>query len=213
MDLFTLIARERVQLADLLSGLTPAQWQTPSLCPPWTVREVAAHLDLPFLVGVRKALWALVRAGFGFDRWTELLTAEQAVRPTAELVDILRRNAGHRFVPPGGGPEAPLTEVVVHGLDIRRPLGLDHPTPPDCARVVLDFLAAAQPRGHTREAWRKGLRFEATDLDWSHGDGPLVRGDGDGLMLALTGRVPMLADLHGEGVDVMRRRMSPDRKA
>ena len=32
--------------------------------------------------------------------------------------------ADSRFTPPGLGPQAPLTDVVVHGQDIRRPLGI-----------------------------------------------------------------------------------------
>ncbi|MFS0896389.1 maleylpyruvate isomerase N-terminal domain-containing protein [Mycolicibacterium litorale] len=34
---------ERLEFADLLDGLSSAQWATPSLCDGWTVREVAAH--------------------------------------------------------------------------------------------------------------------------------------------------------------------------
>ena len=31
-------------LADLLDGLTTAQWESPSLCSEWRIRDVAAHL-------------------------------------------------------------------------------------------------------------------------------------------------------------------------
>jgi uncharacterized protein (TIGR03083 family) len=211
MDVFAAIADERRTVADMLSGLTPAQWATPSLCPPWNVREIAAHLDLPFLVGARKAMWAFVLARFDFDRWAERLTAEVAVRPTAELVDILRRNAEHRFVPPGAGPEAPLTEILVHGLDIRRPLGIARKLPEDRVLAALEFLAKAPPRGHTRKAWREGLRFVATDMDWAHGHGPLVRGGVDSLLLALTGRVSVLDEVQGDGVAELRRRFAGGR--
>jgi len=42
------IAAERRELADLLDELTPAQWDTPSLCAGWRVREVAAHMSQGF---------------------------------------------------------------------------------------------------------------------------------------------------------------------
>jgi uncharacterized protein (TIGR03083 family) len=39
-----LTATERLAFVDLLEGLTPEQWATPSLCSAWTVQEVAAHV-------------------------------------------------------------------------------------------------------------------------------------------------------------------------
>ena len=42
-----LVAGERRDLAAVLAGLTPEQWDAPSLCTGWRVREVAAHLSLP----------------------------------------------------------------------------------------------------------------------------------------------------------------------
>ena len=52
-----------------------------------------------------------------------------------------------------------------------------------------------------------GLRFEATDLDWTAGSGPTVRGTAEALMLALTGRPVVLAELAGDGVAALRRRL------
>lgn len=42
-DMWTTVANGRAVLADDLRGLTDAQWDTPSLCHRWTVREVVAH--------------------------------------------------------------------------------------------------------------------------------------------------------------------------
>src|SRR6516165_654816 len=44
MDHKGLAADERHELADLLSGLTAAQWDATSLCGQWPVRDVAAHV-------------------------------------------------------------------------------------------------------------------------------------------------------------------------
>ncbi len=209
MDVFDLIADERRKIADVLAGLTPEQLQTPSLCPPWTVHDVAAHLVGPFQIGLGQALLALATSGFNFDRWAESTTARIARKPTAELVAILRRHAASRWQPPGGGgPEKVLAEVLIHALDIRHPLGIAGSTPGERQRLVLDFLAGTPARGFVKDAWRRGLRFEATDLDWSHGQGPVVRGPADSIMLALTGRIPALDDLQGDGVAVMRRRFA-----
>ena len=43
-----LIAAERQALATVLSGLTPEQWDAPTLCAGWRVREVTAHITMPF---------------------------------------------------------------------------------------------------------------------------------------------------------------------
>ena len=42
-DVKELARAERTQLATLLHSLTPQQWQTPSLCAGWSVRDVVAH--------------------------------------------------------------------------------------------------------------------------------------------------------------------------
>ena len=54
MAYWTEIAQERRDIADLLEGLTPEQWETPSLCSRWTVRELTAHLVVPFHVSLRQ---------------------------------------------------------------------------------------------------------------------------------------------------------------
>ena len=48
MTIWDDIATERLGIAEVLEGLTEAQWQTPSLCGKWSVRELAGHLVVPF---------------------------------------------------------------------------------------------------------------------------------------------------------------------
>ncbi len=45
-----LIAAERRELAEVLGGLSAAQWQAPSLCAGWTTAHVVAHLTMPFRI-------------------------------------------------------------------------------------------------------------------------------------------------------------------
>ena len=211
MSLFDSIADERRGLADLADALTEEHLRTPSLVPTWTVRDVIAHLTL----GMETSAWrfglTLLLAGGRFDVAVDRLTWSMAQRPVRELADILRRKAEHRFTPPGMGPEAPLTETLVHGLDLRRPLDIRRTLPEDRARVCLDFLARAKARGFVRPQWRESLRFEATDIDWSHGEGPALRGPSGALLLALTGRTQALSELQGSGVDLLRQRFSSTR--
>jgi uncharacterized protein (TIGR03083 family) len=122
---------------------------------------------------------------------------------------VLRSKAGSRFTPPGSGPEAPLTDLVVHGLDVRRPLGLPREIPAERLRTALAFAVASPVGGAATKRALGGLRFEAEDLDWSSGSGPVVRGPADELLLAVTGRTTALDSLGGDGLPLLRSRLAP----
>ena len=189
MDLFSVIASERRSLADLLEDLTPDQQEAQSLCSEWTVKQVAAHLVMPMEVGMLGFMAAMLRHRGNFDVANNALARKQAQRPFAEIVEILRDKADHRFTPPGLGPEAPLTDVIVHGLDITTPLGLTHHVPDEHLAVALDHLAEPSPKSRAASRQLNGVRLEADDIDWSHGDGPLVTAPARAILLALAGRV------------------------
>ena len=208
MDTFAEIADERRQVAALASGLTAEQLATPSLCGEWSVHDVVAHLVVPLEVSLPKFAVAMLASRGNFDRANVRLTREQARRPVAELSEVLRRKAGSRFTPPGSGPEAPLTDLLVHGLDIRWPLGLARDIPQERLRTSLAYLTAAPVGGVVPTGRLDGLRFEASDVDWAHGSGPVVRGSGEALLLAITGRTTALDHLRGDGVPTLRGRLT-----
>ena len=205
---FALIAAERKRLADQLADLDPDQWATPSLCDGWTVHDVAAHLLMPLVTSMPSVAWAMLRNRGDFDRANVDLTAAVARRPSAELVAGLRRHAESRFTPPRLGPMAPLTDVVVHGQDIRRPLGLADDVPVDVWTLVLAYLVDPSARGFVPRSRVSGLALRATDADWSAGDGDGLSGTAEALTLALAGRGAALADLFGPGADVLAGRLS-----
>ncbi|GGO75200.1 maleylpyruvate isomerase family mycothiol-dependent enzyme [Nocardioides deserti] len=210
MDLFEEIADERRALADLLTGLAPEEQATPSLCAEWTVHEVVGHLVVPLEVGLAKFALEMVRSRGSFDRANARLAREWAQRPCEELLGVLRQRADSRFTPPGMGPEAPLTDLLVHGLDVRWPLGIDREVPAGRLRATLDFVAGA-PGGIVPRGSLDGLRFEANDLDWVAGEGAVVRGSAEALLLGLTGRSAALDRLDGEGLATLRGRLSAGR--
>ncbi len=145
-------------LAEVLAGLTPQQWETPSLCGAWTARAVATHLLLPLVRGVRGFLPDLVRARGSLHDASELGVARAMERmTTAQVVAGLRAQAGNRFRPPTMPPAAPLTEVLVHGQDILVPLGIDFRRPVERWEVVLGFLTecGGAPRVRARPAPRR----------------------------------------------------------
>ncbi|MFE0148556.1 maleylpyruvate isomerase family mycothiol-dependent enzyme [Nonomuraea sp. NPDC059007] len=187
-DIQAAIAAERRDLAALLAGLTPEQWQTPSLCAGWRVREVAAHLSMAFRYSTPRVVLSILRARGDFHRACDRLARrDAAAMDTGRLVAALSDNAGHPWTPPGGGPAEALRHDVIHGLDITLPLGLDRKVPPD-------RLLPAMPADLTAKsvaffgADLDGVRFAADDLDWSAGTGDLVSGQAQDILLAVTGR-------------------------
>lgn len=206
-DVWSMIAAERNELADELQALTDEQWATPSLCAGWAVRDVVAHLLMPFHVSLPKMIWKMTINRFDFDRVSDKVATSDA-RPTSALVDDLRANADHRFTPPGFGPEAPLTDVIVHGQDIRRPLGLTHQVPPEHARIVLALLVTPRAsKAFIKKGLLAGLRLEVDELNWSYGSGPVVAGRAEPLIMTLAGRTTALDELSGPGLDGLRSRM------
>lgn len=206
VDLSGMIAQERRRAADLIEPLTPDQLRTPSLCSEWTVHDVAGHLLMPLVTPLIRFVAAMVTSGFDFDRANVRLTAKVSSLPAPEIAAALRQRAGHPFRPPGSGYEAPLTDLVVHQQDMRRPLGLGTDVDPDHLRTCLDYVASGKAKAVASARRVSGLRLQATDLDWSAGDGALVRGPGEALLLAMAGRSVALDDLDGEGVAVLRQR-------
>lgn len=208
VDIFEEIADERRGLADLLSDLTAEQRATPSLCSQWSVLEVVGHLVVPLQVSLPRFVLTMLACAGNFDRANTRLARQQARRPFDELIDTLRRRADSRFTPPGAGPEAPLTDVLVHGLDICWPLGLTHPVPAERWRTSLAFVTTSSARGLVAPGLVDGLGLRAANVDWSYGSGATVSGAADALLLALTGRPAALDHLEGDGVEILRSRMS-----
>lgn len=202
-----MIAAERHRTADLVESLTPEQLATPSLCREWTVQQVAGHLLAAVAASRRLFLGLLVRDRLNIHRANARLARRLADRPSAELAAELRRHAENPIRPPVVGYPGQLTDLQVHGQDMRRPLGLPHALRPEPLRVSLDFLTSGRTPGFAPRSRTAGLRFEAVDLDWAAGAGPVVRGPAEPLLLALAGRPVTLAELDGDGVPELRRRL------
>lgn len=199
MDARTLVGSERRDLHAFLATLTPEEWEHPTLCEGWRVRDVVSHLIVFDEGGVREVLGDFVRSGFNPDRTNARGVRRRRGRTPEELLDALER----QFQPSRlsrimkGVPV--LVDSVVHHQDIRRPLGRPREVPADRLRIVLTALKGDRFVGGRRRA--KGLRLVATDLDWSAGDGPEVRGPGETLALALAGRKIALEDFAGDGLE------------
>lgn len=56
------VDRERASLVDLLEGLGPQEWEKPTQCGDWRVRDVAAHLTIAARISYGAVLREFVRA-------------------------------------------------------------------------------------------------------------------------------------------------------
>ena len=193
---------ERASLAALLDDLSEQEWETPSLCAGWRVRDVAAHLTLAQM-GVLPGVVAAVRARGNFNRMIHDTAVRQARRPTREYAPRLRAMAGSRRKAPGVSHLEPLIDVLVHGQDIAIPLGRPRPVPEEAAMAAADRV---WPNLFPWRAERKlrGFRLAATDCSWTAGEGVLIEGPIAAILLLLTGRPAGLAQLAGPGAADLR---------
>lgn len=197
-DLMPMISAERRAFGAVLQGLSEADWDTPSLCDGWRVREVVAHMTMPFRYPAPRFLAEMVRSGFRFARMSDRVARRDARAPIPALLDGWLTNVDHPWKPPGGGFPGALTHDVVHGLDITVPLGIEHPVSEAALRVVLDNATSPLNRKHFGIDLT-GTRLEATDLDWAFGDGEPVRGAARHLLMVLMDRRLPSGVLSGAG--------------
>ncbi|OBI07806.1 maleylpyruvate isomerase family mycothiol-dependent enzyme [Mycobacterium scrofulaceum] len=201
--LMSLARDERADLAEFLATLTPQQWEAPSLCSRWTVKDVVAHTisyeELgPLGLVKRFAKGWVVRANqVGVDEFADL-SAQQ-------LLDFLRAHLQPRGLTAGFGGMIALVDGTIHHQDIRRALNRPRVVPADRLGRVLELVPGNPRLGAGRRI--RGLRLRATDLDWEHGRGPDVTGPGKALLMAMSGRPAALADLEGPGLNTLAARL------
>ncbi|HEY8045350.1 MAG TPA: maleylpyruvate isomerase family mycothiol-dependent enzyme [Streptosporangiaceae bacterium] len=192
------IHSERAQMADTWATLSAGQWAAQSWCQGWSVQDTGGHIVAAAEQTPVNFYKEMASAGFRFNVFTDRGARRLASIGPDELVRRLRARTSTTNHPPAP-VMAMLGEIVVHGEDIRRPLGLKHQPPEAALLAVADswknsnLLIGAKRR-------ITGLRLRATDTEWQHGDGPEVSGPLLSLILAMTGRTAVHPDLSGEGV-------------
>lgn len=199
------------RFSEVARELSDDEWQRPSLCEGWSNHDVMAHLVVGYRTKVRVITTAIVRHGGSFDQANTALARELARRTNpAELLDefgrlIDRPRGVGRLFP----PRLLLGDHVTHELDIVFALHREPAVAADALVAVL-MTQVAVPNPFV-PAFRnsRGLRLQATDVNWAHGDtGPLVQGRAADLVSTLGNRPHALSRLHGEGVDLLASRVS-----
>jgi uncharacterized protein (TIGR03083 family) len=191
---------EMLDLAERLAELDEHQWNSPSLCTKWRMRDVLAHLTAGAegAFGVGAILRGMVRYGFSYNRWVAADGQLRGRQDPAVVLEALRNAAANRQVSSGPQSVRGLMHVLIHGQDICRPLGIKRDLPEAHLIPVADFV---KDDVHIFGAKKRitGLKLTASDMDWFHGNGPEVTGPAEALVMMMAGRRIALDDLSGEG--------------
>lgn len=199
--LWAAIHAERATLADDLESLDIAAWEAPSLCAAWTIEDVVAHLTAGASTGRLRWLASIAGARFDADVHNQRRLVEQRGETPQRTMERFRAVTDATTAPSGHTP-AWLGEIIVHGEDVRRPLGIDRAPPIDAVTAVARFFADRDFTVNSSSAIR-GLRLEATDGPFAIGDGPEVRGTTLALTMAMAGREAYVGELTGPGVPLL----------
>ncbi|WP_129336542.1 maleylpyruvate isomerase family mycothiol-dependent enzyme [Cellulomonas endophytica] len=202
-DVWPAVHAERLALVRDLEGIAVERFLTPSLCPVWTVHDVVAHLVDDATTTPLRFARGLLATRFDFDALNAAGVARERRDDPRATVAALAAAALRTTSAPA--PRATrYVEVVVHGEDVRRPLGLVHTYPPEAVLAALRHqLRTGVSTGGGRER-AAGVRLVATDADLAHGTGPEVRGTALALLLAVSSRPVAADELTGPGTPLVR---------
>ena len=201
-DVWPIVHAERAALIGDLEGLDDEQWEQPSLCAGWTVHDVAAHLINNAKTTRLGIVRDMVRARFDFDRQNaQGVERERGATPRETLGRP--RQVSIRTSTPPAPLDSRLVEEVVHGEDIRRPLGIKRAYPPEAVVRSLRYQARTPVSLGGAKQLIATVRLQATDAAVSIGDGPEVSGPALPLLMAISGRKVARNEIDGPGVSAL----------
>jgi len=204
-DTWALIHAERSRVADMLDGLSSEQWTMDTLCKGWNVQMVAAHMMNAGEQSTSKFFRGLLASGLRFNVMMDDQAHASAKLAPKEIIERIRASTTTTNKPPAA-TMAMLGEVVVHGNDIRQPLGIDDDSSTEAKLACLEMFKGSNFPVRAKKAIT-GLTLKATDVDWTFGSGPEVRGPLVALLMAMATR-PLATTLTGDGVTTLRGRLA-----
>jgi uncharacterized protein (TIGR03083 family) len=205
VDARRLAREERADFAAFLATLSPRQWQAPTLCARWRVRDVVAHVISYDDLDARGFAACVIRGGFWSPRVNALAMARYNTLGPEQLLALLTDHLRPRGLHAALGGRVGLVEGIIHHQDIRRALGLPRVVP---AERLLPALRTALIAPDVGGLWRiRGVRMAATDLRFSFGAGPEVRGPAEALLMTISGRRGVAGELTGPGQEKLVRRI------
>jgi uncharacterized protein (TIGR03083 family) len=204
IDVWSDVHQERDALLELLEALKVEEWDTPSLCSEWRVRDVVGHMVSETSMTVPGVVWGFMRSGFRINRYISTSARRRGATPVTDLLEDFRSIVLSRAHLPGLSSSSMLADIVIHQMDIRRPLERLRRIPNERMVPVAEDLWTN--RFFPGPRLFKGMRANAIDADWSAGTGMEVTGPIEALILTLAGRFAALEELRGDGTAIMRMR-------
>jgi uncharacterized protein (TIGR03083 family) len=203
-DVWSDVHHERHCLLLLLQTLTESEWNEPSLCADWRVRDVVGHMVSETTMTLPKVVKGMVKSRFRINRFLAADARERGRRSIPDLVEDFQIAMPTRTHLPGLSSLSMLEDIIIHSLDIRRPLRRAHAVPERrMSSVATDLWASRFFPGHKLF---RDLRVMAIDSKWYAGDGPVVTGPIESLVLVMSGRLSDLGKLEGEGIATVQER-------
>jgi len=138
-DTWAMIHAERSRVADMLDGLSSEQWTMDTLCKGWNVQMVAAHMMNAGEQSTSKFFRGLLASGLRFNVMMDDQAHASAKLAPKEIIERIRASTTTTNKPPAA-TMAMLGEVVVHGNDIRQPLGIDDDSSTEAKLACLEMF-------------------------------------------------------------------------
>jgi uncharacterized protein (TIGR03083 family) len=203
------IDAQRLGLAGLLDDLSEHEWQQPSLCGGWTVRDVAAHMTLQQL-GACAAIAMMLRHRGDTDRAIrECARQRAAALSTGQIIAAIRAMTGSRQHNFGVTYREALIDILVHAQDIAIPLGHRHPMPPEAAAAAVTRIWTMRwPPPFPASRTMQRFQVTASDTAWTAGHGPAVQAPISAILLLSAGRLVALPKLAGDGAAELTARLT-----
>ena len=205
---------ELASISEFVHGLSEEQWDHDTLCGGWRVRDVVSHMLLGYTTTMLSTIGMLAKYGFnvpkGYTKGSVAYGSAHTPEQIMAVFDTIPNEHVRKGISRIIKPQESLVDHIVHQQDMRRPLHQPRQVPEERLLAALDVVTNYRGVGGAAGAKRRagGLRFFATDVDWSQGEGAEVRGMGEAILLALTGRAVVLGELTGDGVATLHDRIT-----
>jgi len=211
-DYKALMWAEVDDIGELLHELPDEDFDATTLCEGWLVRDVIGHMSFGHTANTAQIMAGMLRYRFNLTKGSFELSKDFAAGKSADemrafwderLVGQHTRNGISKTIKYHEG----FLDHLIHNQDIRRPRGHAREIPEERLVAALDAVTKVKTPLFATKPKVAGLRLEASDIGWAHGDGPVVRGTAEALVMAAAGRVSALDELQGEGVGTLTDRV------
>ena len=170
-DLMPMVHAERKSLSDFLDTLAPEQWSAPTWCDKWNVQDLVGHLTAAGNITAPHFFGGFIKTGFNFDKFVEGDLRNFSGGSPADVKARYDKIIMSNHKPPGPAYVA-LGEVMVHGEDIRRPLGAKRRSPGRAPRDARGALQEDRRAAACEEAGRGAqAHCDRRRLDLGRGPG------------------------------------------